>query len=85
MRVLGQNILIQVIAEEVVTDSGLILSEEEANINARYRKARVHQSGEDSTIEDGSVIYYDRSAGHSLMLDGETFTVITQRDVLVVL
>lgn len=85
MRVLGKYIVIRPVNDEVVTDSGLILSAEEANINARYRKAVVHISGDDVNIESGAAIYYDKSAGHSLMVDGESFTVILERDVVVVL
>lgn len=85
MRVLGKYIVILPVNDEVVTDSGLILSAEEANINARYRKAKVHQPGDDVKIEAGAEIYYDKNAGHSLMVDGESFTVILERDVVVVL
>lgn len=85
MRVLGKYIVITPISDEVTTDSGLILSAEEANINARYRKAVVYKSGDDVNIESGVEIYYDKNSGHSLMIDGTSYTVILERDVVVVL
>lgn len=85
MRVLSRYIIIEPVADEVTMDSGLVLSSDEANINARYRKAKVYLGGEETSIEAGALIYYDKSAGHSLMLEGRSVTVIRESDVVLVI
>lgn len=78
--------VINKVTDNETTDSGLVLSNEEADINLRYRKGVVVQPGSDVyNIKAGDTIYYDRNAGHSLLIDGVSHSVILERDVVVVL
>lgn len=86
MKVLSKYILVKPIEEERLTDSGLLLSSDEADFNLRYRKGLVKQSGtEVSDVIDGDEIYYDKNAGFKLMLGQDSFLVILERDVVLVL
>ena len=51
----------------------------------RYKKGKVIKPGTDvSVIDSGNVIYYDGRAGYTMVINGEQYTVITERDVVVV-
>lgn len=85
MKPIGQNIVIKTIEEEIKTSSGLLLSSEDAN-QLRYKKGLVIKPGSDVTVIDvDDEIYYDKRAGYTMIIDGETFTIINQNDVVVVL
>ena len=52
----------------------------------RYKKGVVVAPGTDvSVINSGEHIYYDKSAGYSMMINGESYTIISERDVVVVI
>ena len=74
MKPIGKNIIIKTIDEDVVTDSGLILSGEDTN-QLRYRKGLVIQPG----------IYYDKAHGYTMIIRDVQYTIIQERDVVVVL
>lgn len=85
MRAIGTNLIINKIEEEITTDSGLLLSNEDVK-EMRYHKGKVVLPGSDVTyIEKGDVIYYDSRQAYTLVIDGESCTIIQQRDVVVVL
>ncbi len=84
MKPIGKYILIQQIQEEIKTESGLLLSAEDVK-DIRYKKGKVIKPGTDvSVIDSGNVIYYDGRAGYTMVINGEQYTVITERDVVVV-
>jgi co-chaperonin GroES (HSP10) len=84
MKPVGKYIVIKAIVEES-TMGGLLVSSEEVN-SLRYKKGRVVKPGTDvSTVVADDVIYYDKSAGHKMVIDGEQYVVIVERDVVVVL
>ena len=37
------------------------------------------------TVNKNDVIFFDKAAGHSMVIDDSTYTVIEERDVVVVL
>lgn len=85
MRAIGKNIVIRPIDEQIKTDFGLVLSGEESD-KIRYKKATVVNPGSDVTvIKEGDEIYYDKRAGYTMILNGEQFTIIGERDVVIVL
>jgi|TARA_R100000231_G_scaffold26276_4_gene23814 co-chaperonin GroES (HSP10) len=85
MIAIGKNVIIQPIEEEVKTDSGLLLTASDVD-EFRYKKAKVIQPGTDvQNIKSEDLIYFDKSAGFSLMLNNTTYTVIAERDIVVVL
>ena len=85
MKPIGKYILIKTIDEEIKSASGLILSAEDVN-QIRYKKGTVVEPGSDvDVISKGDSIYYDTRAGYTMSIHDETYTIITERDVVVVL
>lgn len=84
MKPIGKYIVINTIEEEVETSSGLLLSAEDTK-QLRYKKGVVVASGTDvNAIASGDTIYYDKSSGFSLVIHQKQYTVIQERDVVVV-
>ena len=84
MRPIGKYIVIKMIKEEMKTESGLLLSAQDAS-DFRYRKGKVVKQGTDVTaINEGDIIYYDGAAGHDMLIEENPYTIITERDVVVV-
>jgi len=85
MKAINKYIIIEKIIEEMRTDSGLLLSGEDAN-EFRYNKGVVVNPGTNvDTVKEGDVIYYDKSSGHTMVIQDKKFTIILERDVVVVL
>jgi|TARA_R110001592_G_scaffold355260_2_gene655674 co-chaperonin GroES (HSP10) len=85
MKPIGKYILIKEVKEEVRTESGLLLSAEDTS-NIRYKKGNVIVPGTDVVVIDsGDVIFYDSRAGYTMIIQEEQYTVISERDVVVVL
>ncbi len=85
MKPIGKYIVINEVNEEVKSSSGLILSPEDMK-SVRYRKGVVVSSGTDvDNIQPEDTIYYDKVAGFTMMINDTQYTVISERDVVVVL
>ena len=85
MQAINKYIIIETVTEEIKTSSGLLLSGEDAN-EFRYKKGVVVNPGTNvDTIKKGDVIYYDKSSGHPMVLNDNKYTIILERDVVVVL
>tara|TARA_R110002012_G_scaffold142813_2_gene300923 strand:+ start:1297 stop:1557 length:261 start_codon:yes stop_codon:yes gene_type:complete len=86
MRAIGKYIVIEPIKEnDTVTQGGLILAEKQRE-DIRYRQAKVVKVGEDvKAIKNGDNIYYDRSSGFNIEIKKDTYKVIKEFDVVVVL
>tara|TARA_R100001129_G_scaffold186105_2_gene176481 strand:+ start:333 stop:590 length:258 start_codon:yes stop_codon:yes gene_type:complete len=85
MRPIGKYIIINKIKEEKKTKSGLLLSADDVD-SFRYQKGKVIKPGTlVNEINEGDIIYFDKAAGHSMLIKDEPYTVITERDVVVVL
>ena len=85
MKPIGKYVIIKPVKEELKTKSGLILTAEDAD-EFRYKKGEVIKPGTDvSEIKEGQISYYDKSAGFSKLRHNDTFTSITERDIVVVL
>ncbi len=84
MRAIGKYIIIHPIEEEIKTKSGLILSGEDAN-QFRYKKGKVVEPGTDvPNIKAGDIIYYDKAHGFTMIIQEVQYSVIQERDVVVV-
>jgi len=84
MRPIGKYIIINTIEEEMETSSGILLSSEDAN-SFRYKKGKVVSSGTDvEVIHPDDIIYYDKNAGHTMMIKDTQYTIIREHDVVVV-
>ena len=85
MKPIGKYIVIKTIEEELKTSSGLLLSAEDAN-EMRYKRGLVVKPGSDVTvIKESDEIYYDKRAGFTMLIHNDPYTIITERDVVVVL
>ncbi len=85
MRPIGKFIIVKDIQEEIKTESGLILSGEDTN-QLRYRRAEVIAPGTDvDVIDEGDELYYDKSHSFTMLINNEQYTIISERDVVVVL
>ena len=85
MRPIGKYIILKTISEEVKTGSGLLLSGEDA-AQMRYAIGTVYRVGElATTIKEEDQVYYDKSASFRMIIEGEQYTIIQERDVVVVL
>lgn len=85
MKAIGKYIVIKTVEEELKTQSGLILSGEDAN-QFRYKKGVVITPGTDvKDIKQGDEIYYDKSYSFTMIIDGVHCTLIRESDVVVVL
>jgi len=85
MKAIGKNIVIKHIDEEVKTASGLILSGEDTN-QLRYKRGVVITPGTDvASIKEGDEIYYDKNNTYTMIIHDEQYTIIQERDVVLVL
>tara|TARA_R110000787_G_scaffold89177_6_gene188832 strand:- start:832 stop:1089 length:258 start_codon:yes stop_codon:yes gene_type:complete len=85
MRPINKYIIVKQIKEELKTSSGLLLSADDAN-QFRYKKAEIIKKGENvNNMNAKDIIYYDKAAGHEILLKDEPHTIILERDVVVVL
>lgn len=85
MRAVNKYIIVDKVSEEIKTASGLLLSGEDAN-EFRYNKGVVVNPGTNvDSVKAGDVIYYDKSSGHSMVLQDKRYTIILEGDVVVVL
>lgn len=85
MRAVNRYIIVDQIKENVKTASGILMGADDM-IGIRYKKAKVVSPGSSvETVKEGDVIYYDSTSGYSVVLEGNTHTIIQERDVVVVL
>jgi co-chaperonin GroES (HSP10) len=84
MIAIGKNIIIETVEREVKTESGLLLSAHDAN-DFRYKIGNVIVPGTDvSVIKVGDEIYYDKNNSYTMVINDKPYTIINERDVVVV-
>ena len=86
MKAIGKYIIINEIKEDLKkTEGGLLLAESHRE-DIRYRTATVKSIGTHvEGISEGDTIWYDRHAGHNVEIGDEIYSVIQERDVIIVL
>ena len=85
MRPINKYIIINTIEEEIKTDSGLLLSANDVK-DFRYKKGEVVKSGTNVVdIKEGDMIYYDKMSGYTMIINDKQYTIILERDDVVVL
>lgn len=85
MKPIGKYIVVKDIQETVKTESGLILSGEDTN-QLRYKRGFVVAPGTDvKVIDEGDELYYDKAQSFTMLINDEQFTIIQERDVVVVI
>jgi co-chaperonin GroES (HSP10) len=84
MIAIGKHIIIQTVEKEVKTESGLLLSANDAN-DFRYKMGVVVAPGTDvANIKTGDNIYYDKAGSYTMVINDKPYTIIQERDVVVV-
>ena len=80
MKMLNSNVCCENL-DEVVTKVGnvIIPVKEKA-----YKQLRVINSGEEG-IEAGKTIYVPKNSGYEVEVDGEKFTIINAREIILIL
>jgi co-chaperonin GroES (HSP10) len=85
MKPIGKYLVVRDIQETIRTESGLILSGEDTN-QLRYKRAEVIASGTDvNVIDEGDELYYDKVNSFTMLIDDLQYTIIQERDVVVVI
>lgn len=85
MKAIGKNIVIKNVDEEVKTASGLMLSGDDTN-QLRYKRGIVVEPGTDVlTLQQGDEIYYDKAHGYTMIIHDVQYSIIQERDVVIVL
>ena len=85
MQPIGKYIVVKDIQETITTESGLILSGEDTN-QLRYKRAIVVAPGTDVTvINQDDELYYDKAHSFTMLINDMQNTIISERDVVVVL
>ena len=86
MKAIGRNLIIEKIKEGTTKTKGGLLLAETHRDDIRYVEANVLSIGEEiEGINEGSKIFFDRHAGHKIVIDKQTYHVIKIQDVVVVL
>lgn len=81
----NKYIVITTIDEQIKTDSGLLLTGSDAD-KFRYKKGLVVKPGTNvEVIKENDLIYYDKGAGYTMLIDNVPYTIIREADVVVVL
>jgi co-chaperonin GroES (HSP10) len=82
---INKYILITTIDEQIKTESGLLLTGSDAE-KFRYKKGLVVKPGTNvDCVNEGNYIYYDKGAGYTMLIENIPYTIIQERDVVVVL
>jgi len=86
MKAIGRNIIIEKIKEGTTTTKGGLLLAENQREDIRYVEATVLSVGEQvDGLKEKDSIFFDRHAGHKIEIDKQTYHVIKNQDVVVVL
>tara|TARA_B100000780_G_C20895133_1_gene356222 strand:+ start:40 stop:300 length:261 start_codon:yes stop_codon:yes gene_type:complete len=86
MKAIGRNLIIEKTKEGTTKTKGGLLLAETHRDDIRYVEANVLSIGEEiEGINEGSKIFFDRHAGHKIVIDKQTYHVIKIQDVVVVL
>ena len=86
MKAIGRNIIIEKKKEGTTTTKGGLLLAENQREDIRYVEATVLSVGEQvEGLKEKDSIFFDRHAGHKIEIDKQTYHVIKNQDVVVVL
>lgn len=86
MKAIGRNIVIQKKKEGTTKTKGGLLLAENHRDDIRYVEAIVVSAGDEiSGLKEGSIILYDKHAGHKIEFEKNIYHVIKVQDVVVVL
>ena len=82
---INKYLIINTIDEQIETNSGLLLSGSDADA-MRYKKGKVVKPGTNvECVKEGDLIYYDKGSGYTMLINDIPYTIILERDIVVVL
>lgn len=85
MKAIGRNLVILKEKQGTTETKGGLLLAEKQREDIRYSKATIISAGSEVVgIKESDIIYYDRTAGHQIEVDGSMYNVIKMQDVVVV-
>lgn len=85
MQPINKYLVINTIDEQIETNSGLLLSGSDAD-GMRYKKGKVVKPGTNvDCVKEGDLIYYDKGSGYTMLIDNMPYTIILERDIVIVL
>lgn len=85
MRVLNKYLLVERVNEQKQTRSGLLLTGEDSS-EMRYHKGNVFDVGmQVSGIQYGDTVLYDKVSSHDVLINETRYTILQEKDVVVVL
>jgi len=86
MKAIGKYIVIKPIKEvNTKTKGGLILADKQRE-DIRYRRAKIIEPGSDvKVLKKGDEVYYDKAAGFNIEIKKETYKVIKEIDIVIIL
>mgnify|MGYP006167389635 FL=1 len=85
MQAINKYIIIKSIHEEYKTKSGLLLSNEDMSSLRYHKGVVVHPGTNVNTVKKDDTIFFDKAAGHQMIIEDNTYTIIEERDVVVVI
>jgi co-chaperonin GroES (HSP10) len=84
MKAIGKYIVVDMIDEQVKTESGILLTASDDTLK-RYKRGVVICAGTDvSAIQEGDTIYFDKTSSFSMMIEDRKHTIIREADVVIV-
>tara|TARA_R110002020_G_scaffold140042_3_gene311245 strand:+ start:1611 stop:1871 length:261 start_codon:yes stop_codon:yes gene_type:complete len=86
MKAVGRNLIIKKIEENITKSQGGLLLSKNDRSDIRYIEATVVSVGEEvNGVVKNDKIFYDRHAGHFIELNNDNYTIIKDKDIVVVL
>ena len=88
MKAVGRNIIIRKLKEGTTSTKGGLLLAETQREDIRYTEATIVSLGDEAQVEglkEKDSIFFDRHAGHKIEYNKETYHIIKNKDVVVVL
>ena len=86
MKAVGRNLIIEKKKEGTTKTKGGLLLAETHRDDIRYIEGTIISAGEEiKGVNEGSVIYFDRHAGHKIEIEKQSYHLIKAQDVVVVL
>jgi len=86
MKAIGKYIVISPQEEPTTTTKGGLILAEAQREDIRYRRAKVVKPGTDvKVIKKGDKIFYDKASGFNIEIDKESYKIIKETDIVIVL
>jgi co-chaperonin GroES (HSP10) len=83
MKAIGSHVVLKKIEEEVKKKNGLIMTES-VDAKIRYKLGEIVSSGEAVLdLKPGDRVYYDVAGASDIRVDGQKYSVITERGIVV--